>query len=176
MTLNSDIKGAEAEIIVEEQKRAFSRDYREKTLRKVDPMRFMLVMIPNISEEDWAPSEDAVAEMAKYASEMSQAGVLLSLEGLHPTSNGARVSAKDGKVEIVNGPFAEAKEVIGGYWIIDVSSRDEALEWAVRCPAVQGPASVPDYSGPVPIVEVRQIFESWEFPPEIQKAANFGGK
>ncbi len=139
-------------------------------------MRFMLVMIPNISEDDWAPSEDAVAAMAQYNNEMSQAGVLLSLDGLHPTSKGARVSAKDGKVEIVKGPFAEAKEAIGGYWIIDVSSLDEALEWAVRCPAVQGPASVPDYTGPVPIVEVRQIFESWEFPPEVQKAAGFGDK
>lgn len=134
-------------------------------------MRFIMFIIPNISEDDWMPDPDAVAAMGAYNEELTKAGVLLSLDGLHPTTEGARVSGGGGKVTVVDGPFTESKEVIGGYWLIDVSSKDEAIEWARRCPAVQGPATIDGYDGPVPVIEIRQIMEMDEFPPEVRAAA-----
>jgi hypothetical protein len=134
-------------------------------------MRFMMFMIPNISEQDWMPRAEAVAEMSRYNDKLTKAGVLLSLDGLHPTSKGARVTGAGGKVTVTDGPFTEAKEIIGGYWLIEVSSKEEAVEWAKRCPAIQGPASTPDYSGPVPVIEIRQVFEVEDFPPEVRAAA-----
>jgi hypothetical protein len=131
-------------------------------------MRFMFFIIPNISESDWMPSAEAVAAMGKYNDELSKAGVLLALDGLHPTSRGARISGAGGKVTVTDGPFTEAKEIIGGYWLVDVSSKEEAIEWARRCPAVQGPATIDGYDGPVPVIEIRQVFEPSDFPPEIQ--------
>lgn len=137
-------------------------------------MRFMLFMIPNISETDWTPDAEGVAAMALYNNEMSKAGVLVSLDGLHPSSKGAQVSGAGGKITVTNGPFGPGKDIIGGYWLIDVSSREEAVEWAKRCPAIKGPASMPNYDGPVPVIEVRQIFEPSEFPPELQQAGGIG--
>ena len=139
----------------------------ERTMR----MRFMLFMIPNIEEKDWMPDPEAVVAMTAYNEELMKAGVLLSLDGLHPTSKGARITGGGGKVTVTDGPFTEAKEIIGGYWLIDVASKDEAIEWARRCPAIQGPASVPDYSGPVPVIEIRQVFEMSDFPEEVRRAA-----
>jgi hypothetical protein len=123
-------------------------------------MRFMMVMIPNIKEENWMPSVEAVAAMNKYNESLTKAGVLLSLDGLQPPAKGARVSFSGGKPKITDGPFAEAKEVIGGYWMIQVKSKAEAVEWASRCPAADGD-----------VIEVRQVFEMSDFPPEVQKAA-----
>ena len=134
-------------------------------------MRFMLFMIPNIEEKDWMPDPEAVAAMTAYNEELTKAGVLLSLDGLHPTSKGARITGGGGKVTVTDGPFTEAKEIIGGYWLIDVASKDEAIEWARRCPAIQGPASIADYSGPVPVIEIRQVFEMSDFPEEVRHAA-----
>lgn len=134
-------------------------------------MRFMLFMLPNIPEGEWGPSPEAVAEMTRYNNELTKAGVLLSLDGLHPASTGARVTGAGGKVTVTDGPFTEAKEVIGGYWLIDVSSKEEAIEWAKRCPAIQGPAGAPEFQGPAPIIEVRQVFEPEDFPPEVRAAA-----
>jgi len=134
-------------------------------------MRFMMFMIPNISEEDWMPSSEAVAEMTKYNEELTKAGVLLALDGLHPTSKGARVSGSGGRITVTDGPFSEAKEIVGGYWMIDVSSKEEAIEWAKRCPAVEGPANH-GYDGIAPVVEIRQVFEMADFAAEIQSAAN----
>jgi len=123
-------------------------------------MRFMMFIYPGISEEaDWMPSAEAVAAMSKYNEELTKAGVLLSLDGLHPTSEGARISYEGGKQRITDGPFAETKEVIGGYWMIQVSSKEEAIEWASRCPA----------GGDV-VLEVRRVFEMSDFPPELQAA------
>ncbi len=122
-------------------------------------MRFMMFMIPNISEDDWMPSPEAVAEMTKYNEELGKAGVLLALDGLHPSTEGARVAFPGGKATVTDGPFAEAKEVIGGYWLIEVKSKEEAIEWAKRAPCADGP-----------VIEVRQIFEFDEFPPEVQSA------
>ncbi|MGD0379144.1 MAG: YciI family protein [Acidimicrobiales bacterium] len=122
-------------------------------------MRFMMFMIPNISDDDWMPPVEAVEAMTKYNEELTKAGVLLALDGLRPGSEGVRVSFPGGKPTVTDGPFAEAKEVIGGYWLIEVKSKEEAVEWAKRIPVADGP-----------VVEVRQIFEMEDFPPELQQA------
>ncbi len=129
-------------------------------------MRFMMFMIPNISEQDWTPTAEAVAAMTKYNQEMKSAGVLLALDGLHPSSKGARVSFGGGKISVKDGPFTEAKELIGGYWLIDVKSKEEAVEWARRCPAGSDPVT-----GIGPVIEVRQVFEIADFPADVRAAA-----
>ncbi|HUB35685.1 MAG TPA: YciI family protein, partial [Solirubrobacteraceae bacterium] len=122
-------------------------------------MRFMMIMIPsNLEEADWGPSPEAVGAMSRYNDELAKAGVLLSLDGLHPTSKGARVTFTDGKPHVTDGPFAEAKEVVGGYWVIQASSKQEAVEWACRCPVVGHDATI----------EVRQVYEMADFPPEVR--------
>ena len=126
-------------------------------------MRFMMLMIPRgyeSAEPGAMPSAEAVAAMMKYNEELQKAGVLLALDGLHPPSMGARVSFEGGKPRVTDGPFAEAKEVLGGYWMIQVKSREEAIEWAKRCPA----------SGNE-IIEVRQVQEMDDFPPDVKEAA-----
>jgi hypothetical protein len=126
-------------------------------------MRFMMLMIPKGYETaapGTMPDPERVAAMGKYNESLQKAGVLLALDGLHPPSTGARVSFPGGKAKVTDGPFAEAKEVIGGYWMIQVKSREEAIEWARRCP---GSADE--------VVEVRQVQEMADFPPEIRNAA-----
>jgi hypothetical protein len=126
-------------------------------------MRFMMLMIPggySTAAPDAMPSAEAVAGMMKYNEELAKAGVLLSLEGLHPPAAGARVSFKGGQPAVTDGPFAEVKEVLGGYWMIDVRSREEAIEWARRCPA-----------GPDDVIEIRRVQEMSDFPEDVQKAA-----
>jgi hypothetical protein len=126
-------------------------------------MRFMMLMIPHGYEKaapGTAPPADAVAAMMKYNESLQKAGVLLALDGLHPPSMGARVSFSGGKPKVTDGPFAEAKEVLGGYWMIDVKSKEEAIEWASRCPA----------SGNE-VIEVRQVQEMADFPPDVREAA-----
>ena len=123
-------------------------------------MRFMMIMIPGGYETaapDAMPSAEMVAQMMKYNEELQKAGVLLALDGLHPPATGARVSFAGGKPKVTDGPFAEAKEVIGGYWMIDVRSREEAIEWARRCPA-----------GEHDVIEVRRVQELSDFTPEVQ--------
>jgi hypothetical protein len=126
-------------------------------------MRFMMLMIPKGYESaapDTMPGAEAVAAMMKYNESLQKAGVLLAVDGLHPPSTGARVTFPDGRAQVSDGPFAEAKEVLGGYWMIQVRSREEAIEWAKRCPA-----------SPNEIVEVRQVQEMADFPPDVQRAA-----
>ena len=126
-------------------------------------MRFMMLMIPKGYESaapGATPPADAVAAMMKYNESLQKAGVLLALDGLHPPSTGARVSFDDGKPKVTDGPFAEAKEVLGGYWMIQVKSREEALEWAKRAPM-----------GNNEIIEVRQVQEMSDFPEDVRKAA-----
>lgn len=126
-------------------------------------MRFMMVVIPKGYETaaaDAAPSAEAVARMMEYNKSLQKAGVLLGLDGLFPPSTGARVSYTDGKATVTDGPFAEAKEAIGGYWMIQVRSREEAIEWARRAPM-----------GNNEIIEVRQVHEMSDFPADVQKAA-----
>ena len=101
-------------------------------------MRFMMLMIPKgyeKAEPGTMPPADAVAAMMKYNEALKEAGVLITLDGLHPPSMGARVSFADGKAIVTDGPFIESKEVLGGYWMIDVASREEAMAWATRGPA-----------------------------------------
>src|SRR5712671_6255883 len=126
-------------------------------------MRFMMLMIPKgyeSAEPRTMPPADAVAAMMKYNAALKNAGVLITLDGLHPPSMGARVSFVGGKPLVTDGPFTEAKEVLGGYWMIDVTSRDEAIAWAKKCPA-----------GPNEIIEIRQVQEMADFPEDVQKAA-----
>jgi len=126
-------------------------------------MRFMMIVIPKGYETaaaDVVPSAEAVAKMMEYNKSLQKAGVLLGLDGLFPPSTGARVAYTDGKATVTDGPFSEAKEAIGGYWIIQVRSREEAIEWARRAPM-----------GNNEIIEVRQIHEMGDFPADVQKAA-----
>jgi hypothetical protein len=126
-------------------------------------MRFMMLMIPKGYENaapGTMPDPKAVEAMMKYNESLQKAGVLLSLDGLHPASEGARVSFAGGKPKVTDGPFTESKEVLGGYWMIQVKSKEEAIEWATRCPASENE-----------VIEVRQVFEMSEFPPDVQQAA-----
>jgi len=126
-------------------------------------MRFMMLMIPkgyNQAAPGAMPAPAAIAAMMKYNESLQKAGVLLALDGLHPPSSGARVSFQGGTPKVTDGPFMEAKEVIGGYWMIQVKSREEAIEWASRCPASDNET-----------IEVRQVQEMSEFPPDLQEAA-----
>jgi len=123
-------------------------------------MRFMMLMIPKGYESakpGTMPEAKAVAAMMKYNESLQKAGVLLALDGLHPPSMGARVTFPDGKPHVVDGPFPEAKEVLGGYWIIQVKSREEAIAWASRCPA-----------GPNEVIEIRQVQEMADFPADVK--------
>ena len=126
-------------------------------------MRFMMIVIPKGYEKakpGAMPDAKIVAEMSKYNESLQKAGVLLSMEGLHPPSMGARVAFAGGKPKVTDGPFTEAKEVIGGYWMIQVKSKAEALEWAKRAP-------MPDNE----VIEIRQVQEFEDFPADVQKAA-----
>ena len=123
-------------------------------------MRFMMFMIPNIKEENWMPSAEAVAAMSKYNEALTKAGMLVSLDGLQPPAKGARVSFKGGKPQITDGARVDGKNAIGGYWMINAKSKAEAVEWASRCPAAEGD-----------VIEVRQVFEMADFPDDIRKAA-----
>ena len=113
-------------------------------------MRFMmLVRSTTESEAGLMPDESVFAAMAKYNEELAKAGVLLAAEGLHPSSNGARVKFSGTRRTVVDGPFTETKELIAGFWLIQVKSREEAIEWVKRCPApFEGDAEI----------ELRQVF------------------
>ena len=125
-------------------------------------MRFMMLMIPKGYEKaapGAMPDAKAVAAMMKYNESLQKAGVLLTLDGLHPPSMGARVSFSGGKPKVTDGPFIETKEVLGGYWMIEVKAKEEAIEWASRCPASDNE-----------MIEVRQVQEMSDFPADVQKA------
>ncbi|HVH79611.1 MAG TPA: YciI family protein [Stellaceae bacterium] len=126
-------------------------------------MRFMMLMIPDGYEKaqpDQMPDAKAVEAMMKYNEALKEAGVLLSLDGLHPPAQGARVRFAGGKTSVSHGPFPETKEALGGYWMIRVKSPDEAIEWASRCPVSHDAT-----------IEIRQVFEMEEFPADVQAAA-----
>jgi hypothetical protein len=117
----------------------------------------MMVKANRDSEAGVMPGEDLLSAMARYNEELMKAGVLVDLAGLHPSSKGARIQYSGGKPTVVDGPFAETKELIAGFWIIQVKSREEALEWAKRAPAPH-----PNGKGEI---EVRQFFELEDFQP-----------
>ncbi|HUC13976.1 MAG TPA: YciI family protein [Acidimicrobiales bacterium] len=137
-------------------------------------MRFMMFIYPKVQggtaaavEQAWMPPAEAVVAMTKYNDELSKAGVLLSLDGLHSPDKAVRIEFPSGKPPVVkDGPFTEAKEMIGGYWVIDVKSQDEAIEWAKRCPIGEGAAEI----------ELRQVFEMSDFPADLQAAARAAQK
>jgi hypothetical protein len=127
-------------------------------------MRFMMIVIPKGYENvapGTAPDPEGCIRMMEYNKSLQRAGVLLALDGLHPPSAGARIYHADGKATVTDGPFAEAKEVVGGYWIIQVHSREEAIEWAKRAPMTNNE-----------VIEVRQIHEMSDFPEDVRKAAD----
>ena len=126
-------------------------------------MRFMMLMIPKGYEKaapGTMPDAKAVEAMMKYNEALQKAGVLLGLDGLHPPSMGARVSFAGKKPTVTDGPFIEAKEVLGGYWMIQVKSKEEAIEWATRCPASENE-----------VIELRQVQEFSDFPADVKEAA-----
>ncbi|MET0706311.1 MAG: YciI family protein [Tardiphaga sp.] len=126
-------------------------------------MRFMMLMIPAgyaTAAPGTVPEDvERVAAMMDYNKALLDAGVLITCDGLHPPSMGARVSFPSGKPVVTDGPFAEAKEVLGGYWMIDVASRDAAIEWAKKCPAT-----------PDEVIEIRQVQEIGDYPADVQEA------
>jgi len=127
-------------------------------------MRFMMLMIPKGYENaqpGTMPDPKAVEKMMKYNEDLQKAGVLVALDGLHPPSIGFRVSFAAGKPTVTDGPFAEAKEVVGGYWMIQVKSKEEAIEWAKRCPGSENET-----------IELRQVQDFAEFPADVQQAAS----
>ena len=137
-------------------------------------MRFMMLMIPKGYEQAEAtalPSAEMIAAMMKYNEALAKAGVLLALDGLHPPAAAVRFRFSGGRATVTDGPFAEAKETVGGYWMIQVRSREEAIAWASRCPAADGD-----------VIELRQVQEMSEFPaesvpeisPELRRASGPG--
>ena len=126
-------------------------------------MRFMMLVIPKgyeTAQPGTVPDAKAVEAMMKYNEALQKAGILLALDGLHPPSTGARVTFPGGKPLVTDGPFTETKEVLGGYWMIQVGSKEEAIEWAKRCPASDNE-----------VIEVRQVQELSDFPADVQEAA-----
>lgn len=126
-------------------------------------MRFMMLMIPKGYETaapGTMPDAKAVEAMMKYNESLQKAGVLLALDGLHPPSMGARVAFSGGRPKVTDGPFTEAKEVLGGYWMIEVRSKQEAIEWASRCPGSDNE-----------VIEIRQVQEFADFPADVRQAA-----
>jgi hypothetical protein len=120
-------------------------------------MRFMMMVKANKdSEAGVLPDDTLIAEMTKYNEELAKAGVLLDLSGLQPSSKGARVKFSGGKRTVVDGPFTESKELIAGYWLIQVKSKEEAIEWAKRAPAPHGEGAEGE-------IEIRQLFELDDF-------------
>ncbi|WP_460057063.1 YciI family protein [Spirochaeta dissipatitropha] len=131
----------------------------------------MMFMIPSVYQNspvnkepsagaDFAPTAETVDAMMRYNEELAKAGVLISLDGLTPPVKGARVSFSDGRPHITRGPFTESTEIVGGYWILEVESMDEALRWAGKCPAGEGD-----------VLEIRPVFETEDFPEDVREAA-----
>ncbi len=130
-------------------------------------MRFMMLMIPRVYQgadgkdlgPNFAPTAEDIATMEKYNEELARAGALIALDGLHPLAKGARVAFTNGKPRVTDGPYTESKEVLGGFWMINAKSKEEAVEWARKVPAQDGD-----------VIEVRQVFEMSDFPEDARKA------
>ena len=121
-------------------------------------MQFMMLMIPNVYrgnsklESGFVPDPQKLEAMACFNEEFGKAVTILSLNGLHPLSTGVRVAYGQGKPIVTDGPFVEAKEVLGGYWLVEASSKEELVKWALRCPAEEGD-----------VIEIRQVFDVADF-------------
>ncbi|WP_234443806.1 YciI family protein [Streptomyces sp. NRRL B-24484] len=116
----------------------------------------LIVKANEDSEAGVMPTKEAIDAMNRFNEELIKAGIMLAADGLHPSSNGARLTFQGGKATVTDGPFAETKELIAGFWVLDVSSREEALEWAGRAPFEDGA-----------VLELRKVFEASDFPSEI---------
>ncbi len=131
-------------------------------------MRFMMLMIPGVYQgvaganvgADFTPSTEMVEKMTRYNEDLAKSGTLISLDGLQPPSKGAHVRFSGGKPRVVDGPVPELKGVVGGYWMIQVNSKAEAVDWARRCPAQDGD-----------VIEIRQVFEMSDLPEDTRQAA-----
>lgn len=121
-------------------------------------MQFMMLMIPNVytnnrvSEPEFVPEPQELEAMGRFNDELGKAFKILSINGLHPLQKGVRVSFGKGKPTVIDGPFIETKEVLGGYWLLEADSQAELLKWAQRCPAQEGDT-----------IEIRQVFDLAEF-------------
>ena len=128
-------------------------------------MRFMVLMIPGVYQggkkvdANFTPDAEKMARMGKFNEELQKAGALMSLDGLQPLTTGARVAFSAGKATVTDGPFVEAKEVLGGYWMLRAKSKEQVVEWMKRCPAEDGD-----------VIEIRQVFEMSDFPIQVQEA------
>jgi len=124
-------------------------------------MRFMLLIYPSERAETGAPPDaDLVTERMKYNEELARAGVLVALDALHPSARGARVDFASGRPRVSDGPFSETKDIVGGYWMLQVKSKEEAIEWARRCPPRDAR-----------FLELRQVRETSDFPEERRESA-----
>ena len=123
-------------------------------------MRFMMIVYPGAKAEvpGAMPDDKVIAAMMKYNEELASTGALLAMDGLQPTSKGARVRFTGGKPVVTDGPFTESKEIVGGFWMIQVRSREEAIEWARRAPCPEGET-----------IEIRQVFEPEDFGPDVAR-------
>ena len=133
-------------------------------------MRFMMIVkASDAFEAGQMPSEELLAAMGRYNEELMKAGVLVDMAGLHPSAKGARIRFSPGKRILIDGPFAETKELIGGYWLIKVNSKAEAIDWAMRAPAPHGEDKDAE-------IELRQVFELEDFAPSpsIDRARELG--
>ncbi len=141
------------------------------TMKGERTMRFVMFMIPKVYQPEtpaseqagdgFTPPADAVEKMTKYNEKLAKAGLLVSLDGFHPIARGARVAFNGSKPKITDGPSIRPKEVVGGFWMINAKSKEEAVEWARRVPAEEGD-----------IIEIRQVFEMSDFPPDVRQAAD----
>ena len=131
-------------------------------------MRFLVFMIPAVyqpkngqnTDPNFTPDAEMMEKMGKFNEELKKAGALLSLDGLHPLTTGARLAFSGGKPTVTDGPSVEAKEVVGGYWLLEAKSKQQVVDWMKRCPAQDGD-----------VLEIRQVYEMSDFPAEVQAAA-----
>ena len=129
-------------------------------------MRFMVIIKANKDSEAGAPLKwELIEPMIKFNEEMVKAGVMQAAEGLHPSSQGARIRFDHGTRSVIDGPFAETKELVGGFWILQVKSKEEAIEWMKRCPAPFGDDEVTE-------IEIRQVYEMSDLPAEDARTAD----
>jgi hypothetical protein len=131
-------------------------------------MRFLVFMIPAVyqpkngqkPDPHFTPDAEMMAKMGEFNEELKEAGALLSLDGLQPLTSGARLAFSAGKASVTDGPLVEAKEVVGGYWMLQARSKQQVVDWMKPCPAQDGD-----------VIEIRQVFEMSDFPAEVQAAA-----
>ena len=128
-------------------------------------MRFMVILKANKDSETGAPLKwELIEAMGRFNEEMVKAGVMLAAEGLQPSSKGARVRFDHGNRSVIDGPFGETKELVGGFWLIQVKSKEEAIEWMKRCPAPFGDDEVSE-------IEIRQVYETSDLPAADARTA-----